>query len=48
MEQKRFVKQKLEFDEGTLRMIRAAAWTREHFPWLVKILAPIAKRMGWE
>lgn len=46
MEQKRFVKQTLEFDEETLRMIRAAAWIREHFPWLIKILEPIAKRIG--
>lgn len=38
LELKRFVKQKLEFDEETLRMIQAAAWMREHFPWLVKII----------
>ena len=47
MERKRFVKQELEFDEQTKRIIRAAAWTREHFPWIVKILEPIAKRRGW-
>lgn len=47
MERKRFVKQTLEFDEETLRMIRAAAWAREHFPWLVKILNAIGKRLGW-
>lgn len=38
MEHKRFVKQELEFDEETLRMIRAAVWMREHFPWLAKII----------
>lgn len=47
MEHKRFVKQELEFDDQTKRIIRAAAWTREHFPWLVKILEPIANRRGW-
>lgn len=38
MEQKRFVKQELKFDEQTERMIRAAAWLREHCPWLVKVV----------
>lgn len=46
-EPKRFVKQELEFDEQTKRIIRAADWTRKHFPWLVKILEPIAEKKGW-
>lgn len=44
---KRFVKQVIEFDERTKRMIRAADLTRRHLPWLLKVLEPIAKRRGW-
>lgn len=44
---RRFVQVKLELDEETERAIRKLTKTRERFPWLVKILEPIAKWRGW-